>query len=88
VGRDHLPEGFEVPVHRSLAEPLLIAGLPRTLAFLLWTVAAACVLGLRQFWILPIAIVTHLALAAITRRDPHFFDVFLRALKHQERLEP
>jgi hypothetical protein len=26
------PEGFEVPLHRSLVEPMLLAGLPRTVA--------------------------------------------------------
>ena len=32
-----LPDGFEVPIHRSLTEPILVAGLPRRFAILLWT---------------------------------------------------
>jgi type IV secretory pathway TrbD component len=32
------PEGFEVPLHRSLVEPMLLAGLPR---IVLHAVAAA-----------------------------------------------
>ena len=35
-----LPEGFEVPIHRSLTEPLLFAGLPPTFALLLWMATA------------------------------------------------
>ena len=29
-------EGFEVPIHRSLTEPILLAGLPRNVALVLW----------------------------------------------------
>ena len=36
------PEGLEVPLHRSLVEPMLLAGLPRTVALVLWT-SVGCV---------------------------------------------
>lgn len=82
------PPGFEVPVHRSLTEPILLAGIPRTLAVLLWSATAAFVLALHQLWMLPIGIVLHLGSVAAAKRDPYFFDVFLRALKAQRRLLP
>jgi type IV secretion system protein VirB3 len=81
-------DGFEIPIHRSLTEPMMMAGLPRTLALLLWTTAAALALGFRQLWIVPIALALHAVFAAAAKRDPYFFDVFQRAIHAQKRLEP
>jgi type IV secretory pathway TrbD component len=83
-----LEDGFEVPVHRSLTQPMMVAGLPRNLGILLWTTTAAFALGLHQLWVLPIAVALHAGLAAAAKRDPHFFDVFLRAVRANRRLEP
>lgn len=82
------PEGFEVPIHRSLTEPILLAGLPRNFAFLLWTPGMVIILGLYQLWFVPIQIGLHLVFAYLTKRDPHFFEVFKRALRAHHRLEP
>jgi type IV secretion system protein TrbD len=82
------PEGFEVPLHRSIVEPMLLAGLPRTVALVLWTAVGAFAFGLHQIWVLPIGIALHLAAAAATKADPHFFDIVLLAVKTQKRLDP
>ena len=82
------PEGLEVPVHRSLVEPMLLAGLPRTVALVLWTAVGAFAFGLHQVWTLPIGIALHVAAAAATRSDPHVLDIVLVALKTQRRLDP
>src|SRR3546814_13207507 len=42
--------GFEAPMHRALAEPILLGGAPRAIAIVNGTVAAALGLGLQQ-WI-------------------------------------
>ncbi|NTV07628.1 MAG: conjugal transfer protein [Chlorobium limicola] len=83
-----MSEGYEVPVHRSLTEVILLGGVPRTPAILLWTIAAALGFGLQQLWVLPVAITLHVALVAMTRKDPYFFEVFVRALKTPKRLYP
>jgi type IV secretory pathway TrbD component len=83
-----LPEGFEVPIHRSLTEPILVAGLPRGFAILLWTPGMVVILGLYQVWFLPVQLALHLLFVALTRHEPHFFEVFKRALRAQRRLEP
>lgn len=83
---EHTP-GFEVPIHRSLIEPILIAGLPRNVAFILWTTAAALILGMRQIWILPLALAMHLPLVWLTKKEPFFFGFFFSALRAPERLE-
>src|ERR1017187_8821250 len=66
-----LPEGFEVPIHRSLTEPLLFAGLPPTFALLLWTLGMAVILGLYQLWFIPIQLGLHLLFVHLTKNDPH-----------------
>ena len=81
-------EGYEIPLHRSLTEVILLGGVPRTLAILLWTTSAAIGFGLQQIWVLPFAILMHVVLVALTRRDPFFFEVFIRALKSPKRLDP
>src|SRR3546814_4289712 len=47
---DTFAAGFEVPLHRSLTEPILLGGAPRTVAIANGTLAAAVGLGL-QPWI-------------------------------------
>lgn len=82
------PAGLEVPLHRSLVEPMLMLGLPRTVALVLWTSICAIGFGLRQLWVLPIGMALHAACAAGAKADPYFFDVFVLALKVQRRLDP
>ncbi len=79
---------MEVPLHRSIVAPMLLAGLPRTVALVLWTAVGAFAFGLHQVWVLPLGIALHLGCAAVAKSDPHFFDVALLALKTQKRLDP
>ena len=81
-------EGLEVPLHRLIVEPMLLAGLPRAVALVLWTTAASFAFGLHQIWVLPVAVAVHLAAAAATKADPYIFDIVLLAVKTQKRLDP
>jgi type IV secretory pathway TrbD component len=83
-----LPEGFEVPLHRSLVEPITMMGLPRSTALTLWTGIAAILFGGHQFWILPVGLVVHGVRVAAAKSDPYVFDVFVLAVKTQRRLDP
>ena len=85
---DGMIEGYEVPVHRSLSDVILLGGVPRTPAILLWTTATALGFGMQQIWVVPIAMALHMLLATLTSKDPFFFDVFLRALKSPKILYP
>lgn len=80
-------EGFEAPVHRSLAEPILLGGAPRALAILNGTLAAALGLGLQQ-WVAGIAIwaVGHTAAVMAAKRDPDFAPVLMRHLRQRGHL--
>ena len=77
-------EGFEAPLHRSLAEPILLGGAPRAIAILNGTLAAALGLGLQQ-WIAGIAVwaLGHTAAVMAAKRDPDFAPVLMRHLKQR-----
>lgn len=79
----HLP-GFEVPLHRSLTEPILLAGAPRNIAILNGTIAAALGLGL-QMWLAGILVwaVAHSLSVFAARRDPAFAPVLIRHLRQK-----
>ncbi|TIN11820.1 MAG: conjugal transfer protein [Mesorhizobium sp.] len=75
-------EGFAVPVHRALTEPILLGGAPRAVAILNGTVAAAIGFGLQQ-WIagLVLWIAGHSLAVFAARRDPDFASVLVRHLR-------
>jgi type IV secretion system protein VirB3 len=77
-------EGFEIPLHRSLTEPILLAGAPRAIAIVNGTVAAALGLGLR-LWIagLLLWVVGHSIAVFAAKRDPDFAEVLRRHLRHR-----
>ena len=85
-GGSHI-EGFEAPLHRSLAEPILLGGAPRSLAIVNGTIAAALGLGLQQwiagliFWALG-----HTLGVFAAKRDPDFAGVLVRHLRQRPHL--
>ncbi len=80
--------GFEVPLHRSLAEPILLGGAPRNVAILNGTLAAVVGLGL-QLWIpgLVLWMAGHSLAVWGARLDPQFLQVFARHIKHRPLLD-
>ena len=80
-------DGYEIPLHRSLTEPILLAGAPRGAAILIGTLAAALALGLR-LWIpgLLVWIAGHTAAVWAAKADPDFMTVSMRSLRHKGHL--
>lgn len=80
--------GFEVPLHRSLTEPILLGGAPRTVAIANGTLAAAVGLGL-QLWLpgLALWLVGHALAVWGARMDPQFMQVFARHIKQRQLLD-
>ena len=74
--------GFFAPVRRSLAEPILLGGAPRSIAILNGTLAAALGLGLR-LWLVGLGLwaIGHFAAVWAAKRDPQFVDVVRRHLR-------
>ncbi|RLM14187.1 conjugal transfer protein TrbD [Gibbsiella quercinecans] len=87
-GGDDLLPGFEVPLHRSLTEPILLGGAPRTVAIANGTLSAAVGLGL-QLWLpgLALWLVGHTLAVWGARVDPQFMSVFARHIKYPPLLE-
>jgi type IV secretion system protein VirB3 len=85
-GRSHI-EGYEAPIHRALAEPILLGGVPRAVAILNGTIAAALGLGLQQ-WIAGLMLwaVGHTLALLAARRDPDFAPVLARHLRQRGHL--
>lgn len=83
-----MTEGFDVPLHRSLTEPIFLAGAPRSVAVLNGTLAAAVGIGL-QLWIpgLLLWIGGHSLAVWGAKRDPQYVDVFSRHMKHKSFLD-
>lgn len=80
-----MTEGYEIPLHRSLTEPVLMAGAPRSAAIAIGTLAAVLALGLR-LWLPGLAtwILLHSAAVFLARLDPEFMSVALRAARQRE----
>jgi type IV secretion system protein VirB3 len=81
-------EGFEVPLYRSLTEPVLLAGAPRAVAVVIGTIAAALGLGL-QLWVagLILFVLGHSIAVFAAKRDPAFVEVLLRHLRQRSYLK-
>ena len=77
------PEGFEIPIHKSLTEQILMGGVPRTIALINGTLVAALGLGLHSFLALPVGAAMHLLALAATRADPDFFGCFRRHVRQK-----
>ncbi len=76
-------QGFELPLHRSLSEPILLGGAPRSVAIVNGTIAAVVGLGL-QLWLpgLALWLVGHALAVWGARLDPQFMQVFARHIKY------
>jgi len=77
-------DGFDVPLHRALTEPILLGGAPRGIAILNGTLAAAMGLGLQQ-WIagLLLWLAGHSLAVFAAKRDPDFASVIARHLRQR-----
>ncbi len=73
--------GYHVPVHHSLIRPILLAGVPRGVAILNGTLAAAVTLGLHNPWILPFNIIFHVIAVILTQRDADLLQIFARHMR-------
>ncbi|MBW8294292.1 VirB3 family type IV secretion system protein [Sphingopyxis sp.] len=79
--------GYEAPIHRSLADPILLGGAPRGLAIVNGTIAAAMGLGLQQ-WVAGLILwaLGHTLMVFAAKRDPDFAPVLARHLRQKGEL--
>ena len=82
------PEGFEVPLSLALTQPVLMAGVPRSVAILSGTATAALSLGLQVWWLgIPLGLAMHATAVALTKADPLWLDVFRLQIRLPAHLE-
>lgn len=81
-------EGFAIPVRRSLTEPILLGGAPRSVAIVNGTLAAALGLGL-QLWVVGILywFIAHALAVFMAKRDEQFLEVLIRHIRHKGYLQ-
>ncbi|WP_051335038.1 VirB3 family type IV secretion system protein [Bradyrhizobium sp. Ai1a-2] len=81
-------EGFELVLHRSLTEPILIGGAPRAAAILIGTLSAVLALGLRLWLVgLVLWVIGHSMAAWLAKRDPAFVEVAIPSTKGSSHAE-
>lgn len=90
-----LPDGYTVPVYRSLTQPVLVAGVPKTAAVILGMAAALAV----PIVLVRLSLILHIAAFELTlyavyrfaanrcKTDPHYFTVW-RQNRGPRRLVP
>ncbi len=76
-------EGYEIPIHRSLTDQILLGGVPRSIAILNGSVGAALGLGAQSWFVIPICLVVHVLAMVATKKDPQFFDCLRRHTKQK-----
>lgn len=82
-------DDFEVPLHRSLTEPIFLGGVPRAVAIVNGTLSAAVGMGL-QLWLpgLVIFVIGHTLAVWAAKTDAQFVDVFTRHVKYPSHFDP
>jgi type IV secretory pathway TrbD component len=75
-------DGYEVPLHVALTQPILMGGAPRTFAILNGTLALVIGMGLHLWWLgFPVGVALHATAVLMTKRDSHWFDIVRRHVR-------
>ena len=76
-------EGFEIPIHRSLTQTIMIAGALREITIVNGTLTAAIVLGMQSLLVLPLVLAIQAASLAISKHNPQFFATFRKQIRQK-----
>lgn len=74
--KEDYPEGYFIPFHRSLTQPLYWMGVPRN--FLLCEIFGTILGGvfLKTFMVLVVAVACHFLVRFLGQKDPDFYKIF------------
>ena len=78
------PTRFDLPLFRSLTEPIMFMGAPRPVIVLNLVVMFIFLISLHFIWIIPFNLAIHFGAIYITKQDPQAFDCLLIYL-HQKK---
>lgn len=76
-------EGFEIPIHRSLTDKILMGGVPRNVAILNGALGAVLFFYLQSWYAVPVCVLIHILATIATKHDPDFLDCFKRQMKQK-----
>jgi type IV secretory pathway TrbD component len=76
------------PVHRSLMQRDLLAGIPTAGVVLIILLTAIFVLGLEMYFMLIPIVIIYIIMRALTKRDPWLIDIVLENIMQKERFIP
>lgn len=76
------------PVHRSLNEPQQIGGVERKLFILNMTLHAAMVFGMKQMFFVATAVMLHVFMRYVTKKDPLITPIYKQRIGMAETYDP
>lgn len=62
----------------------MVAGVPRKIFFLNFTLAAAMVMAFKSFYVVPLIVILHVLFVVASKHDTKFIEVGIRHLKHKD----
>lgn len=84
MSREELPEGYVIPVHRSLTQPLYWMGVPRNVLLCEIFGSIFAVLIFKTFIVPVIAFGIHVLFRYFGQQDQEFLDIFMNARKYKK----
>jgi type IV secretory pathway TrbD component len=72
------------PVHRSLLERTLMAGIPQAGVFILFLLAVVFVYGMRLYFMLAVIVILYFVMRALTKKDPWLIDIVLENISQKD----
>jgi len=79
---------MNVPLYAATTERIMMGGIPRRLAILGGTVAAALVFGLHNLYVIPLILAVYVTLTVLYRLDRYFIEIVLLHIKEDDYLYP
>ncbi len=80
--------GYYAPLHRSLTEPILVAGVPQNVAVCLAMAGAIFCLAWHIWALAPLVLITYGAAVVVCRRDPYILDIIMQNRGQKNRYMP
>jgi type IV secretory pathway TrbD component len=72
------------PVHRSLLEREMLAGVPQAGLFILFLLAVVFVYGMRLYFMIAFIVVLYFVMRALTKKDPWLIDIVLENINQKD----
>lgn len=84
-------QGYQITIHKSLTEPIMMGGVPRNMAIVNATIGAAFGIGGKTWYVIPIFIFLHICLRAAHKKDHQYLYCLARFFAlgfYKKRLRP